>query len=1335
MTTVPRSAILVIALLAATAPTAMGAGPIELVECDDSGITLRYDVPEARIEHGSGTAVGYSDVKVPGTSLTGVEGAPALPFVSVRVAVPDCERIEVSVLATGSRTERGVRVTPSPTAIRVGDGELSNYGYEEGPDYESPGLWPSEPVALFGPSWIGTQRVATIEFYPCQAAPAEETLVLHEALEVRLSFIGLRRGMQVRSDRQRRETMLRSTLLNYEEGRAWRVRPSTAPARPSGDYFTTSANWVKLVVRERGMHRVSPQDLEDLGVDPGAIDPSTIRVLSGGGLPVPWDVTEDRADWMDECTILVEGEGDGTLDPGDGIVFYGLPVDGWADELGADDSLELYHENPFANDNVYWLTWEAPGTPSGFAGEPLRMEDYAPSVTSPSTFGDYRARAHFERSVKEIQGRGDGWFWYEMKLARPEEWYQHVELDHVVTDSTGLLRVQARGNSDRADLLDHHAIFSLNGDEAIEGEWSAYTQFRGEAGGLAINDGANTFAAFVPREGLGSDEPDYVLIDWFDIEYWRELRADADQLLFGNSGRTGAVEFSVEGFTNDDLTVFRIRDRNVVDVVQGAEVSGGSVVFSDNVVDTATYAAVAAGGYLSPASVESDDFGDLRSTSGADYIMIVHDDFYDEAARLRSHRESEVGGSFDVRLVRVSDVYDEFSWGLVDPAAIRDYLKYAHDSEPLPPTHALLIGDASSDYRHYLPSSVPSFIPAAYSTSILHWPQESWYVAFTSTSFYDMALALGRLSARSSSELGGMIDKIERYEAQPVPGLWKNTAMIIADDEYKADSPDPSAWDCCEYFHTRDADSLSRLILPKPIDRLKIYLMEYDHDSAGQKPEARDDILEAWNEGVLLVNYVGHGSEILMAHEYVFLYDDIARLSNIDALPLYFASSCRLNKFDRRDSDSLGELLVKSRAGGAIGSIGSTRDSGATANTRLNGWFYHHMFGGQTENTRAVMDIGTAFQCAFSSGYDWNNNTKFCLIGDPAVTLAAPRGGGLVSTAELEPMKRRDTVTLEARNQGVTEGRSGVAVLRVSESADTSGYLHDDPLNPPQKLVRYALPGRRIFDGPVSVAGGEFSASFVVSALATEGGHGRVRAYYYDEDEDGAFSLEDVAIRDSVDVADAVVPEISLEFEGGATSVLPGAKLAVSVSDDNGVNLVDGGGDEGITLHFNSGQGAMSLTDEFLYDLDSSEGGTIELELPSLDYGGNSVSVSASDNMRNRATRELAFEIVSATDFKIRDVASHPNPFPDGDATGTHILFQLPASADVTIEFFTVGGRLIRVIEDIAGVPGANQVYWDGRDQDGDDLANGVYLYRVSAVSDAYRGDRADAVGRAVVMR
>jgi len=121
--------------------------------------------------------------------------------------------------------------------------------------------------------------------------------------------------------------------------------------------------------------------------------------------------------------------------------------------------------------------------------------------------------------------------------------------------------------------------------------------------------------------------------------------------------------------------------------------------------------------------------------------------------------------------------------------------------------------------------------------------------------------------------------------------------------------------------------------------------------------------------------------------------------------------------------------------------------------------------------------------------------------------------------------------------------------------------------------------------------------------------------------------------------------------------------------------------------------------------------------------------------MGNRSSRSLQFEVVSSAEFTIRDVANYPNPFHGGDAEGTFIMFQLPVSAAVTIDIFTVGGRRIRRISDVGGTAGANEVYWNGRDSDGDELANGVYLYRIHAVSDDYRGDKAEVIGRAVIMR
>lgn len=1331
MTTLVRTSFAVLLVLATAASAAPGAATVELVEASDAGITLRY-VPGEPSLTDAGVADGsYTDVSVPGTYSLGLEGAPELPVASVRIAVPYCESIGLEVLTGGDRRVDGVRVTPSPTTMSGNEG-VSFSEYVEGPVYSEGALWPERAARLFGPSRLGTQRVALVEFYPCRADPADETLVVHGTIEVRLSFDGRLQVQPARGERPRREAQLKALLLNYEQGKRWRAREITGAGRPDGEYFTSTANWAKLSVREQGMYAVTYADMRGVAGDPSLIDPSTFRVMSGGGLSVPVSVTAPRPTWMQEQTVFIDGGSDGSFDPGDAVVFYGMAVDGWTGELGATGEDEPYFENRFANTNVYWLTWENEGTPTPFSEEPLRME-VEPSSSSPTPLevSDYMAREHFEGNVYEYQGRGDNWFWYEMKRDGAEERFFHEQLDHVVTDSTGLLRGNVVGNSSNGTSTpDHYAVFYLNDVEITDGEWTVYSSFRFEGDGLPINEGYNTYKVYLPRADAAHKDDD-ILIDWFEIEYWRDLWTDTGQLHFGSSGRTGAVEYSVAGLTALDATAFRIADRYTQTVLSGATVADGVATFQDDVSDTSSYVIVAGGGYMSPIQLQRTTPGALRTPSGDDYIMVVYDGFYDEAARLASYRESAAGGGFGVRLVKVSEVYDEFSWGLVDPTAIRDYLKYTCENETVPPTHALLIGDATSDYRQYLPSSAQTYVPTMYTGGAAYWPTDEWFVGFTGAYWYEPELALGRLPVGSLSELRDIIDKIQRYETQSVQGTWKNTVIIIADDEFKFTTTEPG--DCCEFFHTIQAESLARRILPWPLDREKIYLMEYERDLAGHKTEAHNDIIDAWNDGALLVNWTGHGNETLMAHEYVFVFDDVPRLTNIDALPLYFAASCRLNKFDMPTTDSVGEILMKSGEGGSIASIGSTRDSSAGQNAVLNAWFYYHLFGEQRVLASTAMDVGTAFQTAFMEGTGWYNNTKFCLLGDPAIRLASPLGGGHFETDGLEPMKRRDTVTLAGVNEGATEAEPGVVLLHVSDSADTSGYLHTYP--GAQKLVHYRLPGEPVFDGSTAVSGDGFSTDFVVSSQAEEGPYGRIRAYFYGNEADGAFSLEDVALRDSVNVQDATGPTITLEFEGGGTSVLPGTRLDIALYDANGINLVNRDGDGGIVLSFDGGADSRDLTDEFIYDLDSYERGTISLELPSVGNGNHVVLLSASDNMGNRSTESLNFEVVSTTDFTIRNVANYPNPFPEGDRKGTHILFQLPVEADVTVQVFTVAGRLIRVLDDIYGEAGANQIYWDGLDQEGDEPANGVYLYRIHAVSRAYRGDKADAIGRAVIMR
>jgi hypothetical protein len=82
---------------------------------------------------------------------------------------------------------------------------------------------------------------------------------------------------------------------------------------------------------------------------------------------------------------------------------------------------------------------------------------------------------------------------------------------------------------------------------------------------------------------------------------------------------------------------------------------------------------------------------------------------------------------------------------------------------------------------------------------------------------------------------------------------------------------------------------------------------------------------------------------------------------------------------------------------------------------------------------------------------------------------------------------------------------------------------------------------------------------------------------------------------------------------------------------------------------------------------------------------------------------------------RIVQLYNYPNPF----SRDTQFLFMLTGAEpadEVVIRIFTVAGRKIReIVVPSSGLQiGFNRVYWDGRDSDGDEIANGYYLYQVS---------------------
>ena len=113
---------------------------------------------------------------------------------------------------------------------------------------------------------------------------------------------------------------------------------------------------------------------------------------------------------------------------------------------------------------------------------------------------------------------------------------------------------------------------------------------------------------------------------------------------------------------------------------------------------------------------------------------------------------------------------------------------------------------------------------------------------------------------------------------------------------------------------------------------------------------------------------------------------------------------------------------------------------------------------------------------------------------------------------------------------------------------------------------------------------------------------------------------------------------------------------------------------------------------------------------PQLDDGRYRLAVSGTDQLGNGpAEKSVAFQV--ASDLAIERVLNVPNP----TAGATDFTYILSRPADVSIRIFTISGRLIRNLDGVPGRAGYNQVRWDGRDAGGHLLANGVYLYTVTA--------------------
>ena len=146
------------------------------------------------------------------------------------------------------------------------------------------------------------------------------------------------------------------------------------------------------------------------------------------------------------------------------------------------------------------------------------------------------------------------------------------------------------------------------------------------------------------------------------------------------------------------------------------------------------------------------------------------------------------------------------------------------------------------------------------------------------------------------------------------------------------------------------------------------------------------------------------------------------------------------------------------------------------------------------------------------------------------------------------------------------------------------------------------------------------------------------------------------------------------------------------------------------------------LNEYYQADLDDYQNGKVSYPFRDLDPGLHTLSLKAWDVYNNSSTAEIQFVVYDENESLVIDnVLNYPNPF----VNYTEFWFNHNSSEvlDVSVQVFTVSGKLVRTLngQTSGGLKSTNSVskdiVWDGRDDFGEKIGKGVYVYKLTVRS------------------
>ena len=1168
------------------------------------------------------------------------------------------------------------------------------------------------PLVVVGPAFsLRGHRLVRMMVFPQRHENGRLAVYRDFVIDIRLS--GSEQPARPLEEFGRLDSVIAGTAVNSDQ--FYRFGTAARPQvmyKQTVDPFGEADHWVKVGVSGSGIMGITGAALSAAGIDLTDLQSDSIRVYYGGGM-VPPDTGSGLEPQLYQVAIRIEDGGDGRFGAGDNILFYAEGADRYDYGSGG----PLYIENHYNDMNYYWVSI------GGHETEALlrwQMIDGTPNSSPDQIATTSRRRNHLEQSnILKIDSDGRmrnyyEWFWTDQGQGTVTA----NLVDCVPGDSIEVLMAAISSFTGTEITLNGTDMFKANiGDD--------FYRFWDNTG--AAVPGLNTLNFRINGDISGR------YLDYLDIDYPAWLRVGGSQLEFNSKEYAGQVQYRITGYSPSHHIV-DISDPDNPALVTGVEIRGDTARFQRpaSSQSIARYTVYSFGTVHAPSTLEKTDPGDLRrDLNQYDCLVISPRRLQSALNEYVSHRQTT--GGYRVKLAAVEDVYAQFGFGLESPMAIRSYLHFAYENcEPPAPFAVLLVGDGHYDFLDRQGTHAPSYIPP-FIWNIEFSAGDDNYAYFgpygkldsDSSLFYQgdrgWDMMVGRWPVRTAAEVSAHIAKLKAYESQEAQGAWRGRVTFVADDEFKHEGGDR------EIIHTAQAETLAVYHTPQAFVKNKIYATDYPFASNGEKPSVNEAIIKAVNDGTLILNYIGHGSPDVWADEHILKKAvDLVRMQNSDRPTIVVAGSCSIGFFDDPVKEGMAEIMFR-QPGGALETVSATRLVYATDNAIFSYDLYDALFGNHCNVSEAVFTAKVLHQYAFNNSLV-RNDRSYVVFGDPLARVSLPE-----YTLEFSPVADSTLTALKPfAFSGTVTDHDGNPVA-VNGAVDVTVYdsriVRHHPLG-----IDYSLGGPIIFRGPVDVVSGAFAGAFVVPLDVDYGGQtAQIIGYGSFAGVSGIGGIDSLSISTTAaPTVDNTGPQITYSIEevpefASGDRVPANATVIIDIHDESGINLTGGLGHRVELIVDNDNSSTVNLTSLFTYASGSWQTGGLRFTLPSLTPERHDFKIRAWDNANNPAVIEFEAVPSQESHIAIHELMNYPNPMEER----TEFFFELSESAEwAELQIFTLAGRLIYRYRAEDLPIGRNRLFpWNGCDLDGDRVAQGVYMYKITV-----KGHGAKKAGSADIM-